>query len=521
MKFLIFFYKVGKLIKISNEILAIQLTKYNMSLDEIIKKGRKSESTIDIVAKSLDPQNKENFSRKIFKRIQTVSFRKFWIDVDCGPCEEENSNANADSSDQSPVKLEINLGDVLVEKQCILDEYGRIKTEARAWTQNIYDAIIDTIPCSANIKWKYFIHGKKLFIVLHCRSKNCKLVYKMLCTNLSNDKLRFKITSNGQYLEVLQSNISQRSVSGQRRQKIASEVMQFGAKQVQSQQILESSHLTAINSLNDDVVQRLNSLRKMKSDKLAFADFDVDDSIDLRCLKQTTDLMKPSDSDMTPQFIQYIRSDIFTVAWFCQTQIDYFIASKCKVVSVDATGNLPRSANNTGIRQFYYSIVYRSPITQEILPIFQCISSCHDVASLNNVFQIFSRMLKLTSPNSLKVLTVDFSFALMQTLSQSFNGCDLNIFLLLIYSQIIEKKNQYIKFVMLASCSTHVLKFFTDKLKKFDKNSKKILTLNFAKAIMAKTYAEFIEIFSDIYIALKYDAIPFEVMKRLSTAGGI
>ena len=307
MKFLIFFYKVGKLIKISNEKLAIQLTKYNMSLDEIIKKGRKSESPIDIVAKSLDPQNKENFSRKIFKRIQTVSFRKFWIDVDCGPCEEENSNANADSSDQSPVKLEINLGDVLVEKQCILDEYGRIKTEARAWTQNIYDAIIDTIPCSANIKWKYFIHGKKLFIVLHCRSKNCKLVYKMLCTNLSNDKLRFKITSNGQYLEVLHSNISQRSVSGQRRQKIASEVMQFGAKQVQSQQILESRHLTAINSLNDDVVQSLNSLRKMKSDKLAFADFDVDDSIDLRCLKQTTDLMKPSDSDMTPQFIQYVR----------------------------------------------------------------------------------------------------------------------------------------------------------------------------------------------------------------------
>ena len=52
---------------------------------------------------------------------------------------------------------------------------------------------------------------------------------------------------------------------------------------------------------------------------------------------------------------------------------------------------------------------------------------------------------------------------------------------------------------MFASCSTHVLKFFTDKLKKFDKNAKKILTLNFAKAIMAETYTEFIEIFSDIY----------------------
>ena len=184
--------------------------------------------------------------------------------MDCDPAEEEklDLNANADSKDQSPLNPEIKLGYVLIEKRCVLDEYGRIKTEGRAWTQNIYDTIIDIIPCSANIKWKDFIPGKKLFIVLHCRSKNCKLVYKMYCNNLSEDKLCFKITSNGQYLEVLHNNVGQRSVSGQRRQKMASEVMQFGAKQVQSQQILESRHLTAINSVNDDVVQSFNSLQK-------------------------------------------------------------------------------------------------------------------------------------------------------------------------------------------------------------------------------------------------------------------
>ena len=51
------------------------------------------------------------------------------------------------------------MGDEFIEKQCILDEYGQIKTEGRNWTQNVYNALIDAVTCSANIKWEYFIHG--------------------------------------------------------------------------------------------------------------------------------------------------------------------------------------------------------------------------------------------------------------------------------------------------------------------------------------------------------------------------
>lgn len=216
-----------------------------------------------------------------------------------------------------------------------------------------------------------------------------------------------------------------------------------------------SQDLTAINCMNESTEKTLSALRQMKSDKLAFADFDSEDSIDVLCLKRLTDLMEPSPSDLTPSYIQFIRADSFMVTFWCQTQIEYFVASNCKVVSVDATGNMTRSLFDGKRRQFYYSIVYRNPLSGDITPIFQCISAFHDVASLTNAFRIFSRSLKLTSPNSLKVITVDFSFALMQTLCQSFNECNLYVYLLLMHGKVSGKsQTAHLEFKILASCST-------------------------------------------------------------------
>ena len=215
--------------------------------------------------------------------------------------------------------------------------------------------------------------------------------------------------------------------------------MQRGTKKVQNQTVL-TKDLTAANCMSESTNRTLACLRKMKSSKLPFADLDSEDCIDLLCHKRLSDLMESSQSDITPPYIQYIRADSFMVAWWCQTQIEYFAQGKTKVLHFDATGNISRSIFDGGRRQFYYSAVYRNPISGEITPVFQCISAFHDVASLLAPFKIFSRKLKLVSTKSLKTITTDFSFALMQTVCQSFNDCNLYCYLLMLHSQITEKK---------------------------------------------------------------------------------
>ena len=115
--------------------------------------------------------------------------------------------------------------------------------------------------------------------------------------------------------------------------------------------------------------------------------------LDVRNLKQLTEGMPSTLNDPTPNYIRIIRADTFVVSWYCDTQLDYFLYNKERVVFLDATGNISKS--NEEKRQFYYTAVYKSEVSNEIVPVFDLLSCEHDIPSISYPLGKFYRDLKL------------------------------------------------------------------------------------------------------------------------------
>ena len=64
-------------------------------------------------------------------------------------------------------------------------------------------------------------------------------------------------------------------------------------------------------------------------------------------------------------------------------------------------------------------------------------------------------------------------------------------------------------------------KLFADKVSIFKKQQKKQLLLNFCAAILAYEYSDFLEIFTSIYLVLKLENIPLQIMNNFQVLGGV
>ena len=139
--------------------------------------------------------------------------------------------------------------------------------------------------------------------------------------------------------------------------------------------------------------------------------------------------------------------------------------------------------NQGGKRTFYYAAVYRSDLTKNIIPVFQLFSEKHDIPSLSDVLSIFNRDLKVHSgsKNPVSMVTVDFSFALMNAVCKSFNDCSLFVYLELVYRTFVKKEPTPMPLTVIASCSVPVIKLFSDKLACLLRGQKKVVSLLLAK----------------------------------------
>ena len=89
------------------------------------------------------------------------------------------------------------------------------------------------------------------------------------------------------------------------------------------------------------------------------------------------------------------------------------------------------------------------------------------------------------------------------------------------YIKFIKNEEMPFSLTIIATCSVHVLKFFADHLKIFDKTSKEILLANFAKCITSPSYDFFLHSFACLYIALEFDSIPVNILCMLRDNSGL
>ena len=114
----------------------------------------------------------------------------------------------------------------------------------------------------------------------------------------------------------------------------------------------------------------------------------------------------------------------------------------------------------------------------------------------------------------ISIISVDFSFALINSVSRAFNDCSLFIYIDLAYRLFIKKEDLPISLVTIASCSVHVIKFFCDKMSSLPKSPKKTAATLFAKCVMARSFDDFVNIFSILYALLKCQNIRTSIVSE-------
>ena len=106
--------------------------------------------------------------------------------------------------------------------------------------------------------------------------------------------------------------------------------------------------------------------------------------------------------------------------------------------------------------------------------------------------------------------------------SLAFNDCSLFIYLDNAYKSFIRGESTPKKFTIIAICSTHAIKFISDRISSFySKTEKRTVLLNFAKAIDCKTHDSFVEIISNLYLVLKSENISYNFLREFTHNAGV
>ena len=459
------------------------------------------------------------------KKFATLFIEKLKLANPPKACSESISNEISTKSNFSNDEDAVNslhsatiseMGTFTIRRSLILDENKFFLETGRKWTQHIYDSVGRIIKCSIQIKKKTIPPITDLIkIEAYCRFEKCSARYTIQTENVSGENLIFSVFLHSEIVETAHDHRKRRNISGQMREKTAIETLQFGSKYVMTKQIT-SQDLSKNNFDSETTCQTLGALRQIKYQKMGFSDMDKDDRLDVLALKELTDNEPKTPNNPCPKYIRYIRADELSVFWMCDMQIDCFLQNKARIVSLDATGNVTKSKGSTK-RQFYYSMVYRSEISNEIVPLSEFISSSHDINNLSTLLSICSRELKKSTgqSNSIDVIVIDFSFALINSASLAFNQCNLFCYLQLWYQKFVKNELENINLTIIASCSVHVIKFFSDKIQPADKEKKNTTLLSFAKLITAQTYDEYLQLCSSFYLALSKSVVSSQILLNI------
>ena len=358
------------MVNCDNETISSLIITEGIELSELIAGGVKKDSAlIKFVRKYYGELDLLKNTRMLLARIQSKKFSNTFnhkLEMTRQPTG-QGSCAEALQTDYNPgnsCQSSHNFGHFSVKRKDIFSIGRELNEDGMYWTQRIYGSLPEMM-CQIGIDSKY-LSKNLLTIYGSCNAESCPVKF-YLKANLENDadeELTFSITGNTLPEEEHHKNLKSRNISGQFRMELASQVNEFGAKNVENNLILSSVDLGQMNSKNQGIRKKIGCLRQMKHDLLAFSDMDSDNLIDILDLKKLTDNMPRSKIDPTPAYIRYIRADSLAVSWYCDTQLRCFLNNKDHIVSLDATGGITNS-NGEG-QQLYYAIVYRSNISKEV-----------------------------------------------------------------------------------------------------------------------------------------------------------
>lgn len=148
----------------------------------------------------------------------------------------------------------------------------------------------------------------------------------------------------------------------------------------------------------------------------------------------------------------------------------------------DATGSIINNVRGQK-KPFLYSFVFHDIVNKCIVPIAEFITTAHYETSITKYVTTIKSTMKSntnTNTNNLpEIIVTDMGWALINSVMNVFNNCNVSSYLYWCYEVVINKKDAFIKLIKtrMYLCSTHFLKNIIKKVKKVYAN--KIVKRNF------------------------------------------
>lgn len=274
------------------------------------------------------------------------------------------------------------------------------------------------------------------------------------------------------------NKVRRRFISGEKRKAI-SQILEHSPPSVLKFKMLSkvSEDISSSGNRNDapsDVV-----VQKISSDRKELDDLDVDFHKFL--LKLTEQYV--AEEKYNGQFIKgLIQTHIiypFLIVLFTERQVRYAVAviRERKIFAhLDSTGTIIKYPPGGEKIPYYYSVILAAiPVILPAFPLMEFISSCHNADFLSFILELFVSATKYflkegdTKPVIDKV-KVDWTLALMQATSRSFNNMSLLRYLKVVWQKLNKNTGKLetdLDLTVIHNCSSHLINRGRKRIKAF------------------------------------------------------
>lgn len=341
--------------------------------------------------------------------------------------------------------------------------------------------------CIINIK-NCSYRKKYIIIYAYCSFATCKS-FTLKC--IPTSQLQVKVYSNSYDYSHEEQFTSQ--VRGIERLLLGNRLKTSTCLKVRTQDIKSSlekmKETKNMGNIKSDAVYR-----KIKSNFASINDRCKDDIFDLI-------LMQRENSNYIKKVCQPLQIYLYSRE---QLQIlKYYTLFKKPILYLDATGSVIRKPDSQSKRIYYYSGVVPC-INGRIIPIVDLVSSCHDTGSICSwlvEFKYFCIKNNCGWP-VFNAVVVDFSFTLLNAISEAWNNMFLNDYCNYIFEMNNTTKIYSENFISIKLCCAHLFKLLARDINKFyeSKHEKTVMKEIVASLFDIKNFSELSRNIESIFI---------------------
>lgn len=368
---------------------------------------------------------------------------------------------------------------------------NKIFDKGGEFQENYKDFILE---CMAKIKPQCIIRFESraytcnsslpIYIKLRCLNKNCR-TFNCRIGGKGDNSLELVVKSKGEYnSEEHSRNKKRRQLRGQARVLTKTKLQHMNASRVQAEQIKDKDE-QELSAGNFTGITSKSALRKARCEEKSKNDKAADDFTDM--------LLRHNESN----YIMHVASP-FTVQAMSKGQACLLAHAQVNDLYFDATGSVIRKQPNQK-RVLYYTGVIGTEFGT--IPLFEMATAVHTTASiknfLTNVRSFISK--EIGHWPVVKTITTDFSLAILNAFSLSWNDVDLIDYVNICFD------GEHEKMIYLQLCAAHVIKMVKVKTSKCykDWSTKNFILRAITTLITVQSFELFAHLLNSLLLLLK------------------